>query len=538
MKSVLKNLTLLGMGLMIYSCNEKISPELQSGSSTTIPTDIVPDEYYFRVTNASPVVLNYVLHRTGPGHAQTACKVSSSVMPFSSTLFEGQGAIAHDSKTYDISCFFEAEELSLHFNGISFNVEASKNTCEYIAYAPYSYFDAIPGTTTASWRGFTCGDGIGSPDAQSTIPLASVLNYTGVDNLGGATRLIGCDEMIDSSITVAANRVIKPIVTDAQPLCAFDYDTNGGGNGLNCDSGRMTFNFTEVYDSDSDPLVTVVATKPNPVAPHSCGGKANSCVGGAIKSVASLAQSIYGTEIIASTKDVNFDKNYALPDLMGVRSGNYDIVNFRRGLASMHLNFADYSAGNETQWADTNYNKAYDPSLMERYSANITPDNNYIIDPSGAALAAKKIELGYTATPLAADPFLGTTLATRVNPFYTFYCLDRAFEIKARIRMAIRDWDKVFISGSSDLELISDVYKNPSARRQDLPIAEEGIPNDPGNFNRFNDVNDWDVLLPMDRSDPNSIGTYDPGNTTWSPTDGWWDPGIFPNQGPPDTSSN
>ena len=534
MKSMMKNLALMSMGLMIYSCNEKISPELQNGNSTTVPTVIVPTDYYFQVTNNSPVVLNYLLHRTGPGKATTECKINSTGIPLSSTLYVGDAATAFDSKAYDIACYLEAEELSMFFNGLSFKVEASKNTCEYVGYAPYSYFDAIPGVTTANWRGVKCEQDVGTVDAQATVALPS-----GVDVLGGATRQIGCEEMVDTSIPLDSDRLIIPIPDNYQPLCAFDYSTNGGGNSQNCDSGRMKIDITSVSKvTPPDPAPAYFTSAPISTPDHICGGSTTACVEGAIKSVSSL-NGTRGTEIVNSTMNEDFSKEYSLPALMGVRSSNVDIVNYRRGLASKHLNFKDYTSTNEPLWSDTNYNKAFDPSLMEAYAANKTPDGNPIIDVAGGAASPhvsnasfllKQKELGYMATPLAADPYLGTV--SRVNPFYTFYCLDRAFEIKARIRMVVRDWDRVFPSTTSDLELISDVYKNINARSQDLPTDEEEIPGDFGNANYYNDIYDWDTWVHLDRSDPNSIGVYDPGFTFWSPTLGWWNPIIFPNQGP------
>lgn len=528
------------MGLVIYSCNEKISPELQNGSSTTVPTVIAPADYFFKVTNNSPAVLNYVLHRTGPGHAKTECKINSTGTPLSSTLYVGDGATAFDSKAYDIACYFEAEELSLLYNGLSFKMEASKNTCEYIGYSPYSFYDAIPGVTTASWRGVECGDNVGTPDAQATIPSLPF----GMDTLGmGMPRQIGCGEMVDTSIAIDSERLIVSIPEDAQPFCAFDYESNGGGNGQNCDSGRMSFNITAVNEIvPALPAVPYFSPSPISRADHSCGGSTVACVGGAIKSVGALAGQVRGTEILKSNLNEDFSQQYTLPALYGVRATGVDIVNFRRGLASKHLNFLDYD--NELpfpsppQWSDPNFNKAFDPNLVENYAANRTPDGNPIIDigntypgalVSNATYVAETKKRGYKATPLAADPFLGNT---RINPFYTFYCLDRAYEIKARIRMVVRDWDKVFTTNATDKELISDVYKNIGARTQDLPSTEEEIPGDPGNYNFYNDMDDWDNLVLMTRTDPNGIGVYDPGFTFWYPSVGWWKPAIFPNQGP------
>ncbi|MEK6705486.1 MAG: hypothetical protein AABZ06_06835 [Bdellovibrionota bacterium] len=55
-------------------------------------------------------------------------------------------------------------------------------------------------------------------------------------------------------------------------------------------------------------------------------------------------------------------------------------------------------------------------------------------------------------TPIyAANYYTGTKPAPVYNPYYEFSCLDRAFEIKARIRVQIREWNEVaeFEKGAS-----------------------------------------------------------------------------------------
>jgi hypothetical protein len=536
MKSLWKNLSLVSMGLLIYSCNEKVSPELQSGNSTTVPTISIPEEYYFKVTNNSAAVLNYKLHRTGEGNASVDCKVKTTGTALSSALYIGENALAHDLKTYDISCYLEAEELSMFYNGLSFKVEASKNTCEYVAYSPYSYYDSIPGSSSAHYVGITCDTAGGVSNAS--ITLANSPTY--VDSFGATQTvlsaggvLLKCGYMVDTNV-LEASRVQRPIPEDKQKLCAYDYATNGGGNAQNCDTGIITFETYNYYDADETAAVNIQSTYVD-TPEKKCGGSIAACVQGPIRKVSLLNGLTRGSEIWSTTLNTKYSATYELPGLIGKRYAMHDIVNYRRGLASPDLNYLDYTyltAG--TRWADTIYNKSFDPKLMENYAANKYPDGTEIID--APAILAKSQSLGWTQTPFAADPYLGT--AGRVNPFYTFYCLDRGMEIKARIRMVVRDWDRVFPSTSTNLELVSDVYMGATAR-QDLPTEEEENTGDPGNYNYFNDKDDWDVLVWMQRTDPNLTGTYDPGNTTWSPwTPGtgsvlaWWSPSIFPNQGP------
>ena len=521
------------MGLMIYSCNEKISPELESGNSTTVPSITAPDEYYFRVVNNSPTVLNYKLHRTGTGNATKECSVSSTSTALSSDLYIGDIGTSHDSKAYDISCFMEAEELSLYHNGLDFGIEASKNTCEYVAYSPYSYFDAIPGSSTTTYGGITCGDGVGDADVAA---IATAYGFV----YGAGNTPVGCNQMVDTGIALVASRAVRDIPEEDQSLCSFDYEANSGGGGQNCDIGTIGFNIRNVFDNDTVTAGIQATSISVPTPNHECGGSIVACVEGPIKQI-DQEFPIF-RQITSTTLNTNFSKDYSLPELIHAKNGMHDIVNYRKGLASLDLNYKDYSSVSDTNWGDPSYFKSFDPTLMEKYAANKSPDNVEIID-AAMILAEATLPHGYTKTKLAADPFLGVRGA-RVNPFYSFYCLDRAFEIKARIRMVVRDWDRVFTSTTSNLELISDSYVFPVKDRiQDLPGSEEEYPNDPGDFSIFNDIDDWDVLVWMQRSDPNGVGVYDPADTFWIPwtaptTDvpvsvlGWWNPSIFPNEGP------
>ena len=104
-----QKLSLLTLAFVVASCNEKVSPELQSSSATTPTspsTPIAPTDYYFSVTDASPSMLNYKLHKTGARNSSDKCEVKNqtglSNLDFASGV------------SNDISCFFEAEELSLY----------------------------------------------------------------------------------------------------------------------------------------------------------------------------------------------------------------------------------------------------------------------------------------------------------------------------------------------------------------------------------------------------------------------------------------
>ena len=141
--------------LLLVGCNEEVSPSLESNSSSSggngnqLPPAETPSSYYFRVVNTASVLFNYRLHKTGNGNMNAACGVTKTT-PLTSAIYTSGDP---DS---DITCFMEAEELALFFNGLAFNIEASTNTCEYVAYSPYSFYDYRPGSSSTTLTRVTC----------------------------------------------------------------------------------------------------------------------------------------------------------------------------------------------------------------------------------------------------------------------------------------------------------------------------------------------------------------------------------------------
>jgi hypothetical protein len=539
MRNRFKNLSLLLMALIAYSCNEKISPELQNGSSTTVPggTSSEPDEYYFRVTNQSDVVLNYVLHRTGSGNAATPCSINSSTA-FSSGEFSAQGnsSIDHDQKLYDYTCYFDAEELSLFYNGVIFQAEASKNTCEYITYQPFSFFEAMPGKSIGNWNVLDCG-------TLTDIECQTAAAGNSAVKIGASVITPGHAVDRSTNITVETSRVSVPF-SDSQQLCYFDYTTNttAVGNGKNCDVGAFTVT-THSYSKNETTGIVGVSTSQEQ---HSCGGSVLNCLGGPIKETKLADKYTWGRLITKVEKDKEGIVKYTLPKLIDKRDQNFDIVNFRRGLASRELDFSNYSAaGATTNWSLASPEiSRFEPTLIENYSINrvVHGSNFNIVEKSDITAFINSI--GQDAQPLAADPFMGinpdailgsavspqpwTGYPTyRVSPFYTFSCMDKNDETKARIKIVIREWDRAFPSTTSSLELISDFGNDDGSgqelRLQDVLLTSVEVDLDPSG-SPYNDYDDWDDLIPMTRS----AGASSTAN--WRPTDGWFESILFPNQ--------
>lgn len=503
-------LAFLICALSLISCNEQVSSELQKANSAggTIPDAIVPGEFTFKLTNTASVLLNYKLHKTGAGNSGANCEIKKNV-PLTNALF-----VSGDQDS-DITCFLDSEELSLYFNGLSLAIEASPNTCEYVSYSPYSFYDYKPGSSSTTVTKVTCAN------ADTNDSHASGQGSP----MTGNGRAV-CNSYVDTSITPATDRDYFYLESD-NDLCRFNYEKEGGPN---CDTGMVTINEMIVTHQKADAENDAVTKTEWQSRKLYCGGSPANCVAGAIKleEDADAKESTFYTWIQPSTYNESYSKKVEYKGMIerGV-SSNIELVNYRRDLASPNIDFIETE---DLDYPSKFINiKSYQPALMDRYSVNrrmdaITPiiNNAAITTASYVMKDTLKVQ---KATPHAAEPFMGLTY--RVNPFYSFHCLDTAMDVKARIRLVVRDWDRIFPGDQGKLELISDLFDAANAR-QDAPNYTE-LPWDFGHFNKYNDRNDWDDIIYMTRT-PGPLDLLVPSSTIWEPKLGFFNDELFPRQ--------
>lgn len=514
MKTVSK-LSLIALAVLMTACNEKVSPELQQGNATTPDTvAIPPSEYYFSVTNSSDVMLGYKLHKTGIGNGNTPCEIKNTT-GFSSDIFRG------DPTANDITCYFEAEELSLYMNGLSFDINASKNTCDFVSYSPYGFYDYIPGDSTAVYNQVKCG----SP--ETTRPNIATAGVDTGFEVSSSTGTIGCNQMIAIDPRLPADTRQPFTVQKDEDLCSFDYSAKEGPN---CDVGEITINeltvtFTPATADAPESLTTESASRI-----VTCGGKVANCVKGPVRKMGE--NSPMYTEYNKVPLNTPAKVTYEYPNL--VDDEKYSLrtyVNYRRNLASKDIQYGSQAnIGTYTSaWNSDSIGKIYEPIVADYFSNNKRMNLTDLV--TTAMIDAETIrDSKRIRSPLAADPFMGLPSArtsNRVNPFYTFYCHDKAKDIKARIRMVVRDWDRILPTSSSEMEFLSDLFRGNEAR-QDIPLTPEL----PGDFDPeipFNDFADWDDSIPMVRSP----GVFNVNTTTWSPVivapydSGWFNRDYF-----------
>jgi hypothetical protein len=248
------------------------------------------------------------------------------------------------------------------------------------------------------------------------------------------------------------------------------------------------------------------------------------------------------TELNPTTYNESFEKEYVYSGNYPASRSNKRLANFRRNLANPNIDFVDSdqnlvtypnpSTGYISNFGGAAPETSFQPLLMDLYSNNLKWGGaNQVVDmisddTTVGSWNHQRIINGYTAEPYAAEPFLGLKVDDdhdyRVNPFYTFYCFDEAYEIKGRIRMVVREWDRIFPTATTSLSYISDIGSLTSSRQDYAYGQTSENPGDPDGYNSYNDLKDWDDFLFMTR-DAGAVTS----STLWEPKSGFFNSAIF-----------
>jgi hypothetical protein len=482
-----KTYSVIAALLLLASCNEKVNPSLQNSNTTVTPPPVATPDKYFRLVNTSDTMLGYHLHKSGAGNHNTKCEVNAA--SFSTALYAGANA------TYDITCFLEAEELALFYNGLQWNIEASPNTCEYIGYAPFSFYQYQPGDSTRTVSYISCPAGLG------TVPGNR-------PNCGGYYQ-----EEAPFNSGAPFLQIDPATVGDEQSLCRFDYDSEGP----NCDEGEITiidraFDYPVAGDPLSGPPSEIGST----TRKISCNGKANNCANGPIRDVDVLSEVPWGNVntktdlasetslryVVSSPYSKKFITNRYIANFMRQCSGaNYDhgaygfgspFLGFNPSQTTFNPRVADLLAKNyRRDYSNTNlFSPIYD-YMTGAFQADpavdpmtLNPQRFFDQNEKVRALASSPMSGQYNDIVNAAKGARGT------NPFYGFYCLNNARDVKARIRVVVREWDRSF-SIDPIMDVMSDIYNGLDSLMDNHYDHLGNL--DP--YDNFNDVADWDDRL-------------------------------------------
>ena len=513
---------------MISGCQEKIAPELSTPASTTTgggtTTTTSTNRFYVTLTDTPaegvpPEDLGYVLHKANLG-AGVSCQVDD-VVDTPETL----------DSTRDISCFVEAEELALFYHGIELQAQSDDNTCQYIAQRPFSYWNNNPGLSLRingqprQVVRFNCDDSVVEHLSGSNVPALygnPSPTYTTVGQL--CNRFFNLN---DSGLTLPLSfgqfhldvlPVLPGADIDEENLCTYNY-----GETM-CDEGTIQIHDVTVTGTDtSDPpdnipdVISVTGATPRT---RECGGNIYNCIGGAVVDVIPGAkQGVKG--LVTSIEENEGLMKMTVKESIGIRGRNLHAANFMRQCSGV----PNYNAANSFTPLP---GVEFDPNIMQDYTA-------LGVSTTGTQ---EKDTNGLDVIPLADHPFRagipGNVIATYspnnplrrysaanmgTQPFYTFLCLDHAYDVKSRIRIAIREWNRNFSPTTQNFQFVSDVYNRalPYATRTKMDagsavalleyptIYDNDSSNDIIDLG-FNNIMDWDDFLSFSNSATGTCG--------------------------------
>lgn len=458
-ESIMKrlNILLIFSTLALMACQEQISEEIK-GQERLTETEKEVAKYTnkaIRLVNTNDESLSYILHKAGA--VDSACELQSPTLGFSAKDYD------KTLSAQTIDCIMDAQELDIYFSGVKFEIQVDENLCEYIQYKPYRFLQFQPGSSTLQRHNINCD--ATCAEAYPTLCEKSFAHRGSAYTLGA----------ID--LTTLSNLFETEIDGQQEELrCRFNYTENGGPN---CDEGYISnmdyeLQSTDVYscqdaqatanlphtnqtncELDGGSWVATPTCKDNTAANRptltyisstefKCNGDWGQCEAGpAIKdtklSPEETSKLTQNLELKAFTEEIVLSS----PQSNGYAT-NISVANFSRICSS--TSYAKTNAMFDTTLTTLLGHEVEDMPSREIYQG-------YAVDENGDGVNDYTIygEHLFKGRGAYAYPTLN------VQPYYAINCLDKAWDVKAQIRLFIRDWDREFDSDNAFLNLISDI---------------------------------------------------------------------------------
>jgi hypothetical protein len=525
-----KNLHLLLLSLLVISvssCTEEISEKLKeaaadeasSGSEVTLKKD------YFRVTSTNGEGFSHFLHLEG--NSKKPCEVSKLSKNTKAEDYFKNSDLAVD-------CVLDVEELDLHRNGAELKFDAGAGLCEYVTYTPLRFAQFQPGQSTKTQYTVVCDSVCGelNTDFCDSYKDKNFRDYS------GATSYI--------SYLPQSSRIVSNEIVDAL-TCQFDYSASSGPN---CDNGTITTTPLEVtsyanswcdggevnlragspggrntegdcttaatwneaycidatYETEgpcetdtpgnwveavcsvgtrsqayceaagswrpldcrlSDNIAKIV--KKEKVI-DSCGGNPNSCFEGpGTEFGENFVGVIWNNDsVTAFTKEVSVKAPFDLS-----RASNRYAASYSRACVNDSPKGAGVYASNSVPFLG---HKVEELSTFSQYTAvSVDSDQNGVDD-----------YLVYGDHPFMSVASSGSRPRYVTKPYYAINCLDQSRDVKAQIRVHIREWDRAFLNTFDFLNKVSDVDRPLELDRY---IDNNATHDDD---QEWNDAFDWD----------------------------------------------
>lgn len=478
MKRIKKISKLLALSVLLVSCTEEVSEELKnkqtnnplgsgSGSGSTVSDSSI------RLVHKMDDSMSFYLHKAGT--TSTPCELKPPTSDgFDAATYYKDPALSPEPQVVD--CILEAQEMDLYEQGAKFELQVDAQLCEYVTYTPFRYVEAQYGNTA------------------KTVYSISCTNSDSECNTGGF-----CDKLYDNydASGIASGASLSNQLTPDQMKCQFDYSDKSGNDkkyGKNCDEGKIVYvNYridnTKVPisgDWDGDPMTadTIEYFCPNVANTYplelvstnetECGGDHLNCMGG--PSVDQFSDPAFASEVHTNTDLSEFVKEWSVQaprDRMDLESGN-----------NLYKNL--YVANYSRMCSNTGFTKTEDGSDYSLYNvldfkghhSEAVPWDTVTgthIDPSTVNDAGGEVDY-YT---YAENPWRAVHYTL---PYYSFKCLDQAHDVKAQIRLFIRDWDRSYVAPVATFANVSDIGTVQ-------PFMDSNTVHD-GDL--WNDIMDWD----------------------------------------------
>ena len=461
---------LLLITLMALSCTEEISEEIQNSSSSSSSSDSDVDftTKSIRLVHKMDDELSYVMHKAGD--YESDCELQAPSAGFDADDYD------YTDKNYAIDCVLDVEELDLVTNGLELEFQVDDYLCEYVEYKPYSALRFQPGKTTRIVYEVEC-----DAACEENSSIKSLCGNT-YDEFYGA---IGTVDMTPDGTEVGNQ------IPDLGKMCFYDYESRLGTDSddfsyPNCDEGFVR-TYKVQYLESGDPASCVAVVANSEYDESDCGGNRYACLDGAIKesdlnylegekSVTSVNTGLDDITIEVSYDEYFEDENYF---------GSSKLANYSRICANTDDIKTNDSVISSTitllGWQSEDIRK-YDEDLYGNTNSNYGWYNDAIVEDSPGGDFDGWVE----ATDWADNLFRG---AVPTQPYYSFGCYDKAFDIKAQIRLFIRDWDRKFTDTNITMNANSDVYLEEDAL---MDTRDEEQPGGGGLDTYWNDQDDLD----------------------------------------------
>jgi len=526
-----KNLHLLLLSLLVIcfsSCTEEISEKLKeaaadeasSGSSVTLKAD------YFRVTSTNGDGFSHFLHKQGD--TTKPCEVSKLNKDSKAENYFKNSDLAVD-------CVLDVEELDLHRNGAGLKFDAGAGLCEYVTYTPLRFAQFQPGQSTKTQYTVLCDSVCG----EMNTDFCDNLKDKNFKEYSGATRYI--------SYLPEPSRIVDVPIVEPQS-CQFDYTPGGGPNCDDgtitttplevtsysnswCDGGEVnlrdggpggrnsendcttagTWNEAYCIDATFETEGTCEADTPGNWVDAVCS------VGGRSEAYCAAAGSWKALDCRLTDNLARIVKKEKIVDSCGGNPNScfegpgtefgeeFTGVIWNNDSVSAFSQEVEVKAPFDLSRPSNRYAASYSRTCVNDSSkAGVNPYATNTVPFQGHEIEELSTFDRYSAVSVDSDkngsddylvygdhPFMsvassGSRPRYATKPYYAINCLDQSRDVKAQIRVHIREWDRAFLKTFSFLNKVSDV---------DIPTVLDRYMDNSGTHDgdqEWNDALDWD----------------------------------------------